>query len=39
MSVAYVRAAAEPELAPPLLTSGPLAWVRANLSRRRPMRR
>ena len=31
MSVAYVRAAAEPELAPPLLTSGPLAWVRANL--------
>ncbi len=28
---AYVREAAEPELPPPLMTSGALAWMRANL--------
>ncbi len=29
--MAYVRAEEEPALPPPLLTSGPLAWMRANL--------
>ena len=31
MSLAYVRTTSEPDLPPPLLTSGPLAWMRANL--------
>jgi general L-amino acid transport system permease protein len=30
-SLAYVRDASEPEEAPPMLSSGPLAWARANL--------
>jgi general L-amino acid transport system permease protein len=30
-SLAYVRASPEPEEAPPLLSSGPAAWARANL--------
>ncbi|MDE3175561.1 MAG: amino acid ABC transporter permease, partial [Pseudomonadota bacterium] len=29
--MAYVRVASEPELPPPPLTSGPLAWARENL--------
>jgi general L-amino acid transport system permease protein len=29
--VAYVRAAPEPEEAPPILSSGPIAWARVNL--------
>jgi general L-amino acid transport system permease protein len=29
--MSYVRSAPEPELPPPPLTTGPLAWVRANL--------
>ena len=31
MSLAYVRAQAEPELPAPLLTSGAFAWARENL--------
>ena len=31
MRVAYVRAAPEPEEAPPILSSGPIAWARVNL--------
>jgi len=31
MSAAFVRATSEPELPPPLMSSGALAWVRANL--------
>ena len=30
-SLAYVREAPEPEEAPPMLSSGPLAWAKANL--------
>ena len=30
-SLAYVRAAPEPEEAPPMLSTGVLAWARANL--------
>ncbi len=31
MSPAFVRLRPEPELPPPMMTSGPLAWMRANL--------
>ena len=31
MSLAFVRAASEPELAPPIATTGALGWARANL--------
>jgi general L-amino acid transport system permease protein len=31
MTLAFVRTQPEPELPPPLLVSGPLAWMRANL--------